>query len=241
MPKIKFISNRHWLSNEGPSTPLPVSKTLPEWYKEADRYAKMPFGGAYVGPDGGKIPTWKACPAMYDIMSSGYVERVPCDLEFYYNEQGVISVRPLDEKDIQFVSPRTPMPQFIVPHGYDENHFAWWSEWGVELPKGYSAIYTQPINRYDLPFLTTNGIIDNDKVSMPGTVPFFVKKGWTGIVEAGTPYMQLIPFKREDWTSEVLIEDPSKIYSKNMDNSAKYRKPNGGVYLKDVWERRKYE
>jgi hypothetical protein len=28
---------------------------------------------------------------------------------------------------------------------------------------------------------------------------------------------------------------------KNMKNSEKYRVPDGGVYLKDVWEKRKYE
>jgi len=241
MPKIKFISNRPWLGKEGPSTPQPVLKTLPEWYTSADRFAKMPSGEPYIGPDAGKIPTWKSCPALYDVMGTGYVERIPCDLEFYYNDFGVISVKVLNSRDQNFVGTRSPMPQFQVPHGYDENHFAWWSEWGVELPKGYSALYTQPLNRYELPFMTTNGIIDNDKVNMPGTIPFFVKKGWTGIIEAGTPYMQLIPFKRENWDSEIVIEDSSKIYQKNVDNSTKYRKPNGGVYQKDVWERRRYD
>lgn len=241
MPKIKFISNRPWLTNAGPSTPEPVLKTLPDWYLDAERFAKTSSGEPYIGPDGGKIPTWKSCPAIYDIMSTGYVERVPCDLEFYYNDLGTISVKVLNPRDLNFVSFRPPMPQFTVPHGYDENHFAWWSEWGIQLPKGYSAIYTQPINRYELPFLTTNGIIDNDKVNMPGTVPFFVRKGWTGIVEAGTPYMQIIPFKRENWESEISIENPSDIYKKNVDNYTKYRKPNGGVYQRDVWDRRRYD
>lgn len=241
MPKIKFISNRPWLTNEGPSVPMPVSKTLPDWYIDADRFAKMPSGDAFIGPDGGKIPTWKACPAVYDIMATGYVERVPCDIEFFYNDRGIISARALSQKDSNFVSYRPPMPQFQVPHGYDESHFAWWAEWGIELPKGYSAIYTHPLNRYELPFMTTNGIIDNDKVNMPGNVPFFVKKGWTGIVEAGTPYMQVIPFKRENWESEISIVPADEIFQRNEQNSKKYRKPNGGVYLRDVWERRRYD
>jgi hypothetical protein len=241
MAKIKFISNRAYLTDTGPSTPLPVIKTLPDWYTDADRFAKMPNGDHYIGPDKGKIPTWKSCPALYDIMGSGYVERTPCDIEFYINDSGIISVNFADEKYKDFVHIRPPMPQFQVPFGYHNHHFAWWSEWGVQVPKGYSVLYSQPFNRFELPFLTTSGIIDNDKVNMPGTVPFFIAKDWTGVIPAGTPYMQLFPFKREDWESEIEIEKPSNIYQKNVELSMKYRKPNGGVYQREVWQRRKYE
>jgi hypothetical protein len=109
------------------------------------------------------------------------------------------------------------------------------------VPSGYSVIYSQPFNRYDLPFLTTNGIIDNDNINLPGTMPFFVKEDWSGIIPAGTPYAQLIPFKREDWSSSVELEDPDLMYVKNIENFKKYRVPNGGVYQKDVWQRRRYE
>jgi hypothetical protein len=89
--------------------------------------------------------------------------------------------------------------------------------------------------------MNTSGIIDNDKVHLPGTMPFFILEGWTGVIPAGTPYAQIIPFKREDWKSEIVIENPAMLESKNMANSFKYRKINGGIYLNDVWERRKYE
>jgi hypothetical protein len=72
-------------------------------------------------------------------------------------------------------------------------------------------------------------------------MPFFISKGWTGILPAGTPYMQMMPFKREDWTSEYVKESGLSIVKKNMANSEKYRVPDGGVYLRDVWEKRKYE
>jgi hypothetical protein len=109
------------------------------------------------------------------------------------------------------------------------------------VPEGYSVLYSQPYDRYDLPFLTTSGIIDNDKVTLPGTMPFFLVKGWVGVLPAGTPYAQMMPFKREDWNSEYIKESGISIINKNSKNSQKYRVPNGGVYLKDVWEKRKYE
>jgi hypothetical protein len=134
------------------------------------------------------------------------------------------------------------MYQFVPPTGYHEAHFAWWSDWAVEVPEGYCVLYSQPFNRFELPFLTTSGVIDNDKVSLPGTMPFFVVKGFTGIIPAGTPYAQMVPFKRENWESETDSEISfMEISMKNHVNSKKYRVPNGGVYQKEVWERRTYE
>jgi len=241
MPKIKFISNRSWLSKESPSSPEPISRSLPEWYKEADRFYKAPNGTTYVGPDGGKIPTWKACPAIYDIFITGYTYRTPCDIEFFLDQNNQISAKVLDPKYADFIQFRDPMPQFEHPRGYYKKHFAWYPDWAVATPNGYSVLYSQPFGRFDLPFLTTSGIVDNDKVNLPGTFPFFIEDGWTGVIPAGTPYAQMIPFKREDWQSDYEFIPGQDLMKRNMDNSKKYRVPNGGVYLKDVWERRKYE
>ena len=87
-----------------------------------------------------------------------------------------------------------------------------------------------------------SGVVDNDKVHLPGTMPFFMLKGLSGILPAGTPYAQIIPFKREHWTSEVDVSpDAQQIAAKNKENVAKYRRPDGGVYQREVWERRKYQ
>lgn len=238
---IKFVSNRYWLNKESISAPSPVIKTIPDWYRKADRFAKKPNGDYWTGPDKGKIPTWKACPAMFDIMGSGYVLKTPCDIEFYLNSSGNIAAKVIDEKYKDFCTTRMPMPQFNHPEGYYSEHFAWFPDWAIEVPDGYSVLYSQPFNRFELPFLTVSGIIDNDNVNLPGSMPFFIVKGFTGILEAGTPYAQMIPFKRENWESEIVIEDSKNIFQKNMKNSAKYRIPDGGIYKNEVWQPRRYE
>ena len=188
--KIRFVSNRPWLTGNSASRPAPILKTLPDWYRNADWFVPDPKTGKPAeAPDG-----------------SG------------------------------------KMPQFLPPRGYHAKHFAWWADWAVELPEGYSALYTHPLNRFELPFLTTSGVVDNDKVSLPGTMPFFVFKGVRGILPAGTPYAQIIPFKREHWESAIEVSsDTEAMIAKNKANSAKYRKPDGGVYQREVWERRKYQ
>lgn len=240
--KIIFKANKTWLSAESKSAPKPIIKAIPDWFRKADRYAKDSDNNFIFGLDEGKISTWKACPALFDIMSTGYSLNTPCDIEFFKNSNKKIDVKVHDFKYLSFVEKRLPMPQFIHPEGYYQEHFSWSGEWQVKLPKGYSAIYSSPFNRYDLPFLTTSGIIDNDKVHLPGSYPFFIRKEFTGIVPEGTPYLQIIPFKRENWISEIIEEEDSKKLFKNMHlNSNKYRKPNGGVYKNEVWEQRTYE
>ena len=240
---IKFVKNRPWLTGDSSSVPKPTIKTLPEWYRKADRFHINPQTNKHWEDPitGEKMPNWKACPSVFDIMGTGYVYRTPCDIEFY-EEHGQIKAKVLDEENKDFIQVRPPMYQFVPPTGYHEAHFAWWSDWAVEVPDGYSVLYSQPFNRFELPFLTTSGVIDNDKVSLPGTMPFFVVKGFTGVLPAGTPYAQMVPFRRENWESEVVSEiSTMELSMKNLANSKKYRVPNGGVYQKQVWERRIYE
>ncbi len=241
MPSIKFFSNHPKTNSASVSAPVSTIKELPEWYIDADRFYKMPNGESYIGPDGGKVPTWKSCPAMYDALGSGYVLRTPVDIEFFVNAAGHIDCKVSDDAYKEFVTVRPPMPDFKTPHGYEDYHFAWYFDWGIQTDKGYSTIYLTPMNRFDLPFQNTTGMIDTDSVSLPGRLPFFIAKGWTGTIPAGTPYVQLIPFKREDWKSKVENRTMTQMYQANMENSKKYRIPNGGVYQKDVWQRRKYE
>ncbi len=242
--KIKFVANRTWLELESPSTPGPIVKDLPQWYREADRFAVDPRTGEYpqMPALGGKIPTWKACPAVFDIMGTGYTFHTPCDIEFYEDALGNIQAKILEERYENFLMDRLPMHRFPHPPGYHQKHFAWWPDWSVELPDGYSALYSQPFNRFELPFLTMSGIVDNDKVHSPGTMPFFFMKGVTGILPKGTPYAQILPFKREHWLQETRVDlSKDEIDSRNQANAAKFRQPDGGVYLREVWERRKYQ
>ncbi len=249
-----FRSFRPWLNKDSASTPVPTQKEIPDWYKDADRFAKMPNGEYFKATkqicpvvkegttdDYGKIPTWKACPAIMDSFSTGYVFKTPCDLTFFKNAQGVINVKVEDSKYQDFCTQRPPMPQFEHPKGYYQHHFAWSSDWGLELPEGYSALFMTPMNRFDLPFLNTTGIVDSDKVHLLGSFPFFIAEGWEGKIPAGTPYLQVLPFKRENWEHKIEIQDGSQIYGKITENANFYRQPDGGVYIKKVWTRREYK
>ena len=205
---IIFRPYRPWLNEESFSAPSSTQSVIPAWYKNADRFAKNPFTGDYyqatkevcpfpkdgTDSDYGKVPTWKACPAIMDGFSTGYVLKTPCDITFFKNDKNIIDVKVSDIRHKDFCMKRDPMQQFEHPKGFYKNHFAWYSDWGLELPEGYSALFMTPMNRFDLPFLNTTGIVDCDKVHILGTFPFFIIEGWEGILPAGTPYLQIFPF-----------------------------------------------
>ncbi len=71
--QIRFVANRPGLNEQSASKPGPILKTLPDWYRNAERFATDPATGKprELPNGGGKIPTWKACPAVFDVMGSG--------------------------------------------------------------------------------------------------------------------------------------------------------------------------
>lgn len=233
MPKIVFHSAQKYNDNNT-MYPAPSKSFVPKWFSSANRNWVDKNGR--VADD--NTLSFKACPALMDSFVSGYVLLTPCDIHFY-KINGKISVS-LPKEYLSFCESRDPMGGFVVPHGYEESHFHWYPNWMPELPSGYSALYVNPINRFDLPFITTSGIIDNDKVSTPGLMPFFIKKDFVGTISAGTPYVQIIPFKRESWEMEKQFHSEKEIQDRRNDSAKKHRILGGGGYKKLDWTKKSF-
>lgn len=241
MKKIKFTNNMPDLNENSKSCPSPSIKNLPEWYMLADKFTKNIFNSdRNVKNSNQKIPTWKACPGIFDAMTAGYVLKTPCDIFFYIDSNGEINVKIQDLKYKNFCTKREILSQFIAPEGFYKNSFAWLADWAIETESGYSILYITPANRFDLPFINTIGIMDTDKIGAPGSLPFFIKEGWQGLIPAGTPYAQIIPFKREDWEMQIEIEPSHKISSRMYKAVKTFRVPGGEVYKNKFWQKKKY-
>jgi hypothetical protein len=121
--------------------------------------------------------------------------------------------------------------------GYDNLEFNWFPNWCIQTPKGYSSIFMHPINRIDLPFYTLGGVIDTDKWGEAGNHPFLLKKNWEGIIPKNTPIIQVIPFKRENWNSEV-DNNMMPEYLKQLNRRDSYLKD---YYKKFGWSSKNYK
>ena len=203
-------------------------KSLPEWYRKHPRY------------DESGAPLWRNCVPLFDAMTSGYVLLTPEDVTFEQGDKRINARIDIGSPFIGFVSERDPMDTFKAPLGYDNNHYAWLPRWGFKLEPGYSALYTTPLNRFDLPFINASGIIDNDKMSTPGNMPFFMREGWTGVIPKGTPYAQIIPFKREEWELKTQRSDTLDA-RRQKKLGDRFRSVKSDYYRDKLWERKKYK
>jgi hypothetical protein len=73
---------------------------------------------------------------------------------------------------------------------------------------------------------------------MPGAnISFFLKEGFEGVIPAGTPVAQLIPFKREDWKA---VKD-KKMYERSNENILSTEVLLGGHYRKNFWRKKSFK
>jgi hypothetical protein len=73
-------------------------------------------------------------------------------------------------------------------------------------------LVTHPVAYPNLPFKVITGIVDTDKLDTLINTPLIFKKGFTGILEKGTPIFQIIPIFRSNWESEHELQHPIKLH-----------------------------
>jgi len=69
-----------------------------------------------------------------------------------------------------------------------------------------------------------------------GNVPFFFSKDFEGIIPMGTPIAQIIPFKRDDWKSEIINDEVN--YQSKIFNIGRVL---NGAYRKKSWKKKKFD
>lgn len=201
MKIIKFFSPKEY-KNLG--APIPTKKIIPEWYRKAESHFETDTGESGEG--------LKKCMPYMDTLVSGYVLTLPVNVYVNEKRNGLDHVFKNNESDLQIRWDGPPeFSNFIMerpeelgktmprPAGHYPNHLVFSGRWSVKTPRGWSLLMTPPLNRYDLPLTSSSGIIDSDKFTSAGNIPFFIKKGFSGIIPQGTPMVQLIPIKRESW------------------------------------------
>ena len=220
--------------------PKPAAKSIPGWYKDMA-----------VHMDGEKTTglskttnvvsnlTLKGCSPFLDALTSGYMFELPFDIEFRRNEEGMINIR--WATNVNYIGSHGPdqAPGLPGPVGGSETLLKWRPGWRIITPKGYSALFTHPLNRHDLPFRTFSGVVDTDMYELGVEFPFQLLNNIEEdifILKKGTPICQVIPFKREDWKSEEVPFDEDA----NKKNGFKLKSEIVRSYKKQFWKKKNY-
>jgi hypothetical protein len=224
-PKSKYIEGII-------DAPRPI--TAPDWFKKLPMY----LGSAkqLIVENGDSNYSAKACLPFLDSLTSGYTFELWCDIQVKNTITGKrITWAHMDYELLPLID--RPEPGMPVMAGFDPMIFSWRTHWGIRTPKGYSCLFTHPFNRTDLPFITSTGIIDTDNWGTWGNQPFGLRQDFEGVIPAGTPIIQIIPFKREGWKSRIDDSLTEWANKENVKSRSKFR----GYYKNKYWNKKSYE
>ena len=195
--------------------PVPASELIPDWYKNTNSYIndlKIPNPGR---DSNSTTATIKKCMPIFDAISSGYIIKSPADVYVIQRTNDDGSTYPWFEwANFNLIEFHDKKQAELHPSLNDLVFPKWVNPWGIKTPKGYSVLFIQPMHR-DLPFKILPGIVDTDTYHMPVSFPFTLNDiNFQGLIPAGTPIVQVIPFKREGWEMELgsqkTLEDMKK-------------------------------
>lgn len=227
---VEFIPRDGDVYNHVPC-PKPSKSYSPDWFKEIPNKSLSLDEGVFW-------KTVKHCMPFMDGMFSGYTQELACDVTI--NNDGKDNISYSWNGNFQPLSSREDegKDKNFIPEslGYYHKDFHWNTFWEPKTPDGYSTLYYHPVNRFDLPFTTMSGIIDTDQWSITGPLPFLLKKGFSGLIPAGTPIYQMIFIKRESWES--IKKEYDSTFNEEMYNSI--RKSKGIGYKQLYWSRKDY-
>jgi hypothetical protein len=194
---MKIIFTEMLGSNQDLYPPIPASKLLPEWYKNLESYIsgkRKPDGNA------GTNATAKKCIPIFDAITAGYLILSPADV--YVSQKNGVPFYEWSRFELIAFHPVEQAPNHPNRNGHIE-YPKWINPWAIKTPKGYSCLFTAPKHRYN-PFTILDGIVDTDNYGAQVNFPFVLNDiNFEGMIPAGTPIAQVIPFKRDSFELEI--------------------------------------
>jgi hypothetical protein len=203
--KIEF-----WTEHQSIVEVAPVRKAagmLPKWFEELKPDIPV-FDPKF--PKVGKIlkkymsKSVKKCPAIVDFLSEGYIipfwsdviiQREGDDFQFDKHQGddriGNIEFHPYDQIATYPLNPTDFREgvKFINP-------------WFFRTPPGWSTLFIPPIMHNEQRFTVLPGIVETDTFHQVNFPAIWHHEGQT-IIERGTPFIQVIPFKRNQFSYDV--------------------------------------
>jgi len=206
MNEITFTlgAEDRWIPKE--YYPVPSIKTVPNWYKDMETsYAKDKTNNFEVF----KTQTIKRCMPVLDAITIGYMFKTFTDIYVHEDENKMIRYEwSQDRMDaISFHDESQVVNYKNENRGPGVPKLR--SPWGIKTPKGYSCLFIPPMHQPASGITILEGVVDTDTYTNSVQFPFILDKGFTGLIPAGTPFAQIIPFKRDSFRMKIGETDQS--------------------------------
>lgn len=213
--EIKFIPKKKQYEPVLKLTP-PVSsnQVLPEWYKKLTR--------TEILDNGLKGKTAKKCPAIQDILSSGFIIPMFTRLEFAStkNEDGIITQQNwhlgIAAATGEDISSHLDYHHPYQTKGMDLNRtvdntvLKLSLPYRIVVPKGYNIKYSDLFYHFRKDIRCLPGIVEADKWGYVA-FPFEILSD-NFIIEPGTPLIHCLVYKRDEPLNLIMQEGTQKDY-----------------------------
>ena len=223
---IEFSAHEDYFSLKE-DYPTPIKLNIPEGYKKLEHSLEN--------------KTVKGCIPFLDTLTSGYLLKMPQDFHVKHNvdnknEKGEIfkdsfQTYGLHDQQQLLHAKYVNLNSGIDSHSLKQVEGSPFIEknknlpfykiinpWKIKTPKGYSCLFVPPLNNADDRFSIIPGIVDTDTFPNEINFPIIINGDKYPMLETtikkGTPYVQIIPFKRDSWK---MIVKPRK--QKEIQNS----------------------
>jgi len=242
---IEFSCQEDYLSLKE-DFPEPIKYNIPDWYK------KLKHTPEYK--------TIKGCMPFLDTLTSGYLLKMPQDFRLRHN---VLNDK--NELDSFSTFSSGELNDFIRAKNINLNigaslhsneqlkgsplteknkNFPFYkilNPWLIKTPPGYSCLFVPPLNNSDDRFNILPGIVDTDSFNLPINFPVVINgdkyNSLDTIIKKGTPYVQILPFKRDNWKMKI-----KELNMKNFfKNQLSYNLNVFNVYKNLFWKKKSWK
>lgn len=169
---------------------------LPEWYKKSNSYIGDQKDKTFLH----KRMSIKKCIPVFDYLSYGLNLHLPFTIfaEGRYPERTVYSNTGESAYCKLGFHPQEQVQLLPISSDYDPKPFKIDFPYMIETPKGYSAIYVQPVSEMSKHAMFIPGLVNTDNYKNQVNFPFVLKKDFSGQIPVGEIFMKVFFFKREE-------------------------------------------
>jgi len=226
--EIEFIAHEDYFALKE-DYPIPMKLNIPEWYK------KLEHRLGYM--------TAKGCMPFLDSLTCGYLLKMPQDFYIRHNvnnknekgEEFKDSFQTfglykwnslLQDKLLNLNSQNDVHPTMqlegspLIEKNKNLPFYKILNPWKIKTPKGYSCLFVSPLNNSDDRFSIVSGIVDTDGFENEINFPIVINGDKYPILETtiqkGTPYVQIIPFKRENWKMKLKSREQKEVQNSRL-------------------------
>ncbi len=224
-PKVQFICDKADLGVI--PAPYRAGKYMPGWYKN--------LSGKIDGVDMLDHSTIKRCPPVLEAMTAGWIIPLAADIEFKTNaDASGVSYRSL------FYKPMVENHQPAQVKGHPDlpkPPMKFLNYWLIKVPPGYNLLFMPPLNRADSRFTCFSGIVRGEYFEYINFPFFFNKKDFVGVIDAGTPLVQVIPYKRDSFLEDAIMEHMTEGDVEQLALTRRQRQAHPSHYRDNIWKK----